>query len=167
MKEMRLTLCADLTGPHPEAPALGYKYLLVMVAIDKENRKLPFCRGLKTKRGAEVSIAVESILKEIRTLDPAVEFVRFHTDAGKEFLNADLDEVLTRYKLAQTNTGGRDPQANGLAERFVGILKRRAASYLAHAKMSLKYWYWAAMQAAAVMRMNALDKAGHRSTYLW
>ena len=53
MKEMRLTMCADLTGPHPEAPALGYRYLLLIVAVDKEKRKLPFCRGLKTKRGAE------------------------------------------------------------------------------------------------------------------
>ena len=53
---------------------------------------------------------------------PSVEFVRFHTDAGKEFLNADLEETLTKYKLFQTKTGGSDPQANGLAERLVGII---------------------------------------------
>ena len=107
-------------------------------------------------------------MKEIRTLDPAVEFVPFHTDAGKEFLNADLDEVLTRYKLAQTNTGGRDPQANGLAERFVGILKGRAASYLAHAKMSLKYWYLGSYAGSSSYEDALLrHKIGRRSTYIW
>ena len=49
------------------------------------------------------------------------------------------------------------PQANGLAERFVGIIKGRVGSYLVHAKMSLKYWYWACMQAAAVIRLTGLN----------
>ena len=157
MKEMKLTLCADLTGPHYETPDLNFKYLLVVVAIDQHGRKLPFCRGLQTKRGQEVSIVVESIIKEVRALDPSVEFVRFHTDAGKEFLNADLEEVLGKYKIYQTHNGGHDPQANGLAERFIGIIKGRAGSYLVHAKMSMRHWYWACMQAAAVMRLKALD----------
>ena len=159
MKEMRLTLCADLTGPHPEVPGVGFRYLLVIVAIDKEGRRLPFCRGLQSKRGAEVGIAVESIIKEIRVLDPAVEFVRFHTDAGKEFLNSDVEQILKSYKLFQTHTGGYDPQANGMAEKYIGIVKGRAGSYLAHAKMPIICWYWASMQAACVMRLDALDEA--------
>ena len=157
MREMRLTLCADLTGPHPETPDLGFKYLLVLVAIDREGRKLPFCRGLQTKRGLVVSMAVESILKELRCLDPSAEFVRFHTDAGREFINQDVEEVFRKYRLYQTNTGGHDPQANGLAEKFIGMIKGRAGSYLVHSRMSLRNWYYACMQAAAVMRMKALD----------
>ena len=91
---MKLTLCADLTGPHAVTPGVGFKYLLVVVAVDKEGKKLPLCRGLQTKRGQEVSIALDSVIKEIRVLDPSVEFVRFHTDAGNEFLNADVEKVL-------------------------------------------------------------------------
>ena len=158
MKNMKLTLCADLTGPHPEVPGLGYRYLLVLIAIDKEGRRLPFCRGLRSKRGAEVSIAVESVIKEIRALDPDVEFVRFHTDAGKEFLNTDVEKMLRTWKLHQTHTGGHDPQANGLAEKYVGIVKGRARSYLIHSRLQVRFWYWACMQVAAVMRLDALDQ---------
>eukprot|EP00975_Prorocentrum_lima_P050805 10645109-Prorocentrum_lima.AAC.1 len=54
-------------------------------------------------------------------------------------------------------TAGYDPKANGRAERYVGILKRKATSCLIHAGMSLKCWYWAACQAAYLCRMQVLD----------
>ena len=57
-----------------------------------------------------------------------------------------------------THTGGYDPQANGLAERFIGIIKGRATSYLGHARMSLRFWYWACMQATIVYRLDQLGK---------
>ena len=133
-------------------------YILVVVAIDKEGRRLPFSRGLRTKTGAETAEALESIIKELRCLDPFAEMVRFHTDSGKEFLNKWVSDVLDKYKILGTHTGGHDPKANGLAERFVGYIKGRATSYLAHAKMSLKFWYWACMQATIVYRLSQLDK---------
>ena len=30
MKDLKLTLCADLTGPHPATPGFKYKYLLIV-----------------------------------------------------------------------------------------------------------------------------------------
>ena len=56
-----------------------------------------------------------------------------------------------------THTGGYDPASNGMAERFFGLIKGRGTSYLAHSKCSLKFWYWACDQAAAVMKLNAMD----------
>eukprot|EP00975_Prorocentrum_lima_P058771 12326222-Prorocentrum_lima.AAC.1 len=49
-------------------------------------------------------------------------------------------------------------------------LKRRATSYLIDAGMSLKFWYWAACQAAYLHRLQVLEmslpddapKFGHR-----
>ena len=38
------------------------------------------------KTGEETAEALESIIKELRCLDPFAEMVRFHTDAGKERL---------------------------------------------------------------------------------
>ena len=90
-------------------------------------------------------------------MDPFAEIVRFHTDAGK-FLNKWVSEVLVKYKIMGTHTGGHDPKANGLAERFVGYIKGRATSYLAHAMMSLKFWYWACMQATMVYRISQPNK---------
>ena len=123
MKEMRLTLCGDLSGPHPVAFGTEYRYMLVVVAVDKKGRKLPFVRGLRSKKGLEVSGVMESIVKEVRCLDPGMEFVRFHTDSGRELLNPEVTEVLDKYKIMSTHTGGYDPQANGLAEKFVGSSK--------------------------------------------
>eukprot|EP00975_Prorocentrum_lima_P051939 10877203-Prorocentrum_lima.AAC.1 len=40
---------------------------------------------------------------------------------------------------------------------YAGILKRRAISYLIHAGMSLKFWYWAACQSAYMFRMQVLE----------
>ena len=107
---MKLTLAADLSGPHPEAFGVGYKYLLVVVALDKEGRQLPFARGLQTKTGEETAEALESIIKELRCLDPFVEMVRFHTDAGKEFLNKWVSSVLDKYKIMGTHTGDTIPK---------------------------------------------------------
>ena len=49
------------------------------------------------------------------------------------------------------------PKPMGWLKALSGIIKGRAGSYLVHARLSVKYWYWACMQAAAVMRMKALD----------
>eukprot|EP00975_Prorocentrum_lima_P019423 4089747-Prorocentrum_lima.AAC.1 len=57
--------------------------------------------------------------------------VRFHSGAGSEFCNKEVSELLNRNLSMQTKTAGCDPKANGRAERYVGILKRRATSYLA------------------------------------
>eukprot|EP00975_Prorocentrum_lima_P027814 5849097-Prorocentrum_lima.AAC.1 len=59
--------------------------------------------------------------------------VRFHSDAGSEFWNREVSELLNENLVMQTKTAGCDPKANGRAERFIGILKRRATTYLIHA----------------------------------
>eukprot|EP00975_Prorocentrum_lima_P048573 10162369-Prorocentrum_lima.AAC.1 len=59
--------------------------------------------------------------------------VRFHSDAGSEFCNKEVSELLNKNLIMQTKTAGYDTKADGRAERFVGILKRRATSDLRHA----------------------------------
>eukprot|EP00975_Prorocentrum_lima_P031164 6542087-Prorocentrum_lima.AAC.1 len=59
--------------------------------------------------------------------------------------------------IMQTKTAGYDQKANVKAERYVGILKRRATSHLIHDGMSLQFWYWAACQAAYLYRMQVLE----------
>ena len=59
--------------------------------------------------------------------------------------------------IMQTRTEGYDPKANGLAEKYIGIIKGRAGSYLAHSKLAMTYWYWASMQATVRLRLDALD----------
>eukprot|EP00975_Prorocentrum_lima_P046119 9646339-Prorocentrum_lima.AAC.1 len=42
--------------------------------------------------------------------------VRFHSDAGSEFWNNEVSELLNGNLIMQTKTVGYDPKANGRAE---------------------------------------------------
>eukprot|EP00975_Prorocentrum_lima_P064911 12900316-Prorocentrum_lima.AAC.1 len=59
--------------------------------------------------------------------------VGFHSDAGSELGNKEVSELLNKNLIMQTKAGCYDPKANGRAERYTGILKRKATSYLIHA----------------------------------
>ena len=71
-------------------------------------------------------------------------------------MNRDVDKFLNDQGIFKTSTEGIYPKANGLAERFVGIIKQRACAYLAHAGVGLRFWYWASLQAAFVYRSAIL-----------
>ena len=62
------------------------------------------------------------------------------------------------WRIQATTTGGHDPRANGMAERYVGLVKQQALSYLSHKSMSLEWWYWASLQASVCLRMKAMKK---------
>ena len=156
--ESRNVLSADLSGPHPEAIGTKFKYLFVAVFnAGKPGENLPFVRGLKDKTARSVAAAIESVLAEMKSLAGQRVVVRFHSDAGSEFWNKEVRELLTSELIFQTKTAGYDPRANGRAERFVGIIKRHATSYLIHARVSLRFWFWAACQAAYVYRCRVLN----------
>ena len=112
---------------------------------------------MTSKQGKEVASAVQSVVVEVGAIfgEPGL-LTRFHSDAGGEFFNAHMKQLLLEMGMFQSSTGGHNPKSNGLAERFVGIIKHKAASYLTHAELSLGFWYWAAMQAAYVYRTKVL-----------
>ena len=162
-------LSADLSGPHPEAVGTKFKYMLVAVFNGgPKTKNLPFVRGLTTKSSQEVVTGIKSVIAELNSIMGEQIVVRFHTDAGGEFLNEAMKSLLTTMEIHQTKTAGHDPKANGRAERYVGIIKRQATSYLMHSKLPLKFWYWAANQAADLYRKT--DDGGEapsRCTDVW
>ena len=72
-------------------------------------------------------------------------------------MNKHMTSLLTELGIYQSTTGGNDPKSNGLAERYIGIIKHKAAALLGHAELSLSFWYWAAMQVAYVYRSKVLN----------
>ena len=40
----------------------------------------------------------------------------------------------------------------------MGLIKQRTTAYLMHAQLPLKFWYWAAKQAAYIYRAEALKQ---------
>ncbi len=147
-----------MSGPHPEAVGTKYKYL--MVAVFNTGRggiNLPFVRGLESTAANHAVKAVSNTLAEVNSMMGEGVACRFHSDVGSEFLNKEMSRMLDEMGIFQTKTTGYDPQANGRAERFVGLLKRHAISYLVRAGFGLKFWYWAASQAAYLFRCRALE----------
>ena len=149
----RNVLSADLSGPHPEAVGTKFKYMLVAVFNGgPETKNLPFVRGLPSKSSQEVVTGIKSVIAELNSIMGEQLVVRFHTDAGGEFLNEAMQLLLTSMGIHQAKTVGYGPKANGRAERYVGILKQQTTSYLMHNTLPLKFWYWAATQAADLYR---------------
>ena len=151
-------LSAGLSGPHPKSVGTDFSYLLVgVITLGSSGQRLPFVKGLCTKGGEETSKKLEEILLEVRAITGENKsVVRFHSDAGKEILNKELKKVLDAKGIFQSSTGGYDPKSNGLAERYIGIIKHLATNLLSHSGLSLTFWYWASMQAAYEYRSRVL-----------
>ena len=128
------------------------------MTTDEPGQNLPFVRGLSSKRADEVAEALENIIAELECItETSNVLTRFHSDAGGEFMNAKVQSMLTRRGIFQTSTQGCDPKANGLAERYIGLIKQGATAYLTHTSLPLRFWYWVALQAAYVYRSKVLE----------
>ena len=124
--------------------------------VEKAGENIPCVRCLKRKTAIEVARAIRSIFAEIRCILGENIVLKAHSDAGGEFVNHEMETYLTDQGIWQTKTAGYDPKGNGRAERFVGILKHKATTFLLHSKTPLDVWYWALMQAAYEYRCNIL-----------
>ena len=110
----------------------------MMVAVfnpDPKQMNRPLLRGISTKSAKEVNDSINSVLAEVNSILGEQVVARLHTDAGHEFVNKAINEMLRDIKIYATTTGGDDPRANGRAERYVGLIKQRATSYLVHSQL--------------------------------
>ena len=92
-----------------------YKYLLT--AIDIFSKKA-FARALKTKTGAEVAKAMDSIITENGSPPRNV-----HSDQGKEFFNKDFKNLMKKYNINLYNTFSELKAS--IVERFNRTLKTK------------------------------------------
>ena len=65
---------------------------------------------------------------------------RVHTDRGREFINKEFRSYLLARDLYHTSTPADLPQANGLVERYIGILKSRTRAVLYQSGMGEAHW---------------------------
>ena len=93
-------LSADLSGPHPEAVGTTLKYMLVAVFTPgPKHLNRPFIRGVTTKSAKEVNDSINSVLAELNSILGEQVVVRLHADAGNEFANQAMHELLREFKL--------------------------------------------------------------------
>ena len=119
----------DLFGPYPESER-GYKYVLVCVEhFSKWIEAFP----MTCKASAEV--AYHLLHGVIARYGAPAQMV---TDGGGEFAG-EVEELLRKCLVDHRITSAQHPQANGLAERAVGTLKRCLKRHVAETK-DVKHW---------------------------
>ena len=83
--------------------------------------------------------------------------LRLHSDEGGEFWNKLMEIITDRLTIMQTRTEGFDPDANGKAERYVGLMKHLATELMLKTNMPVEAWLWAMKNVAHTYRCEKLD----------
>ena len=99
----------------------GHKYIMTVIDIfTKRAWTIP----IKTKSGKEMLSAFQQLFKDAHPMKPA----RLQTDAGKEFLNTDVQGFFKR-EVVHHFVSNSDQKA-ALVERFNRTLKSRIWTYI-------------------------------------
>ena len=93
---------------------LGYKWILCV--IDVYSKKV-WCYPLKHKTSSEVVTPLSLLIK-----DMSVEIIQ--SDNGKEFNNAQFEQMCLDLNIKHINSSPYNPRANGCVERFNKTLKQ-------------------------------------------
>ena len=143
----------DFSGPHPHRVNAA-QYLLVCV-WSLGDMRLVWAYGIESRQSTVVLHCVQASFEDLRSLTggsrPLV--FRLHSDKAREFLSPVNRTYMSQQGVRQTvNSGyrGYDPQGNGLAERWIGIVKVRATALLADVRLPPEYWSYACRWVAYV-----------------
>ena len=149
-------LTFDFSGPHPSTvhPA---KQLMVIVWCLREVR-LVWALGVENRDDPHVVAGLQVALDDLTSLTGGCRapVLRMHSDKAKEFLAKSVRSLLKAHGIRQTTNSGYDPAANGIAERWVGIVKVRATALLAEHRLPPDYWAYACKWVAYIHNHRVL-----------
>ena len=83
---------------------------------------------------------------------------RVHSDQAKEFLSHMVMEWLKEQGIRQTFTSAYDSQANGVAERWINLIKTKATVLLASKYMHTSFWCYAVAWVARCYNQKVLGQ---------
>ena len=140
----------DFSGPHPRKVNMA-QYLLVAV-WSLGHMRLLWAFGVESRQTSVVLPCLQSCFEDLRALTGGSRppILRLHSDKASEFLSPPIRAYLSQQGVRQTVNSGYDPQANGLAERWIGIVKVRATALLADVRLPPEYWSYACRWVAYV-----------------
>ena len=125
------TLSFDFSGPHPVA-VTGARFMLLFVwRLDTVRLLWAFAVAEKTKEC--VRCCLNDVVAELNTYTGGSKppVMRIHSDQAREFLSQPVMEWLMHHNIKQTFTSTGDPSANGVAERWIDLVKVKATALLA------------------------------------
>ena len=155
----------DIAGPLTQSDD-GYVYFLVGALRLPGFPLLIDVRLLQTRTSAEVCHQLdvmvnyfESLCFEGFPITDAPRIRRLHSDRAREFTAAFFEKFLAhRRGIYHTLTTGYDPQANGTAERAVGLIKALASRCLMTSGMDSEFWSYAVRYAAQSLICAGLQR---------
>ena len=101
----------------------------------------------------------ESLCFEGFPITDAPRLRRLHSDRAREFTAAFFEKFLAhRRGIYHTLTAGYDPQANGTAERSVGLIKALASRCLMISGLDSEYWSYAVRYVAQSLICASLQR---------
>ena len=155
----------DIAGPYIESHE-GHRHFLVG-ALRLPNRPLLIdARLLKTRTSVEVCAALERMTSFFESLSfegfeitDSPRIKRLHSDRAREFTALYFQKFLSNHRsIYHTLTTGYDPQANGTAERSVGLMKALSARCLTTSGLPQEFWGYAVKYAAQSLLCSALQR---------
>ena len=152
------TLSFDFSGPLPAA-VTGARYLMVFVWRLQEVRLIwAFALDRRTKEN--VLSCLQSVVADLNTLTGGSKppVARVHSDQAKEFLSHMVVEWLKDHGIRQTFTSTYDSQANGVAERWINLIKTKATVLLASKYMHTSFWCYAVAWVARCYNQKVLGQ---------
>ena len=114
--------------------------------------RLLWAFGVESRQTSVVLPCLQSCFEDLRALTGGSRppILRLHSGKASEFLSPAIRTYLSQQGVRQTVNFGYDPQANGLAERWIGIVKVRATALLADVRLPPDYWSYACRWVAYV-----------------
>ena len=163
----------DIAGPLPTSED-GFNYFLVGALRLRGYPLLIDIRLLQTRTSVEVCHQLGKMIAFFESIDqegiPITDMPRIrrlHSDRAGEFLSPYFENFMLQHRSIraishfdfrlQPSGEGYNPQANGTAERSVGLIKAIAGRALASAKLGPEFWSFAARFAAQSLLCYALQ----------
>ena len=137
------TLSFDFSGPLPIA-VTGARILMVFV-WGLQDIRLLWAFALVHRTKENVLSCLQSVIADLNTLTGGSKppVTRVHSDQAKEFLSRPVMEWLKEKGIRQTFTSTYDSQANGVAERWINLIKAKSTALLASRYLPTPFWCYA------------------------
>ena len=161
--------------PHPHRVNMA-QYLLVSVSVwSLGHMRLIWAFGGESRQASVVLPCLQScyVFEDLRALTGGSRppILRLHSDKAIEFLTPTIRANLSQQGVRQTVNSGYDPQGNGLAERWIGIVKVRATALLTDVRLPPDYWSYACRWVAYVHTHTGSPKSQsirrYRTLVMW
>eukprot|EP00971_Amphidinium_carterae_P351947 6492352-Amphidinium_carterae.1 len=125
---------------------------------------LPWFIPLRSKLASEAANVIVDLVLKIRdekNLAACSDYCvrRVHSDGDTQFCNALLAEKLRAIGVTHSVSQPYQPASNGVAERYVGILKSLMNRLFKQASLEpAVHWHYAAQMAGAILRERSLER---------